>query len=189
MGNPISLEKALSICREKPLNLPIEFIPLANTLNRTLAEDLISLVDDPAFDNSAMDGWAVRSNDKTRTEIGITGAGDEPNPLNPGEAIRIMTGAPMPPGADAIVLVEDGLDGPAHTNFIRKRGENIERGATILFSGQHLTPASISLAAILRNIRLIIFPDRVLGSPGAHWIASGVAIGPISFLTHCTKVA
>ena len=180
MATPISLEKALSICRETTLNLPIEHIPLSNALNRTLATDLISLVDDPAFDNSAMDGWAVRSSDKTRSEIGTIGAGDEPNHLNPGEAIRVMTGAPMPPGADAIILVEDGLDGPAHTNFIRKRGENIEKGATILFSDQHLTPASISLAATMGYAEVPVFkkPRVAVISTGKELIEPGKTLAP-----------
>lgn len=180
MAHPISLEKAQTICRENPLKLQIEYIALTKALNRTLAEDLTSLVDDPAFNNSAMDGWAVRSRDKTRMEIGTIGAGDETTPLNSGEAIRIMTGAPMPPGADAIVLVEDGINGPAHTNYIRKRGENIEKGSIALFSGQQMTPASISLAATMGYSEVPVFrkPRVAVISTGKELIEPGKPLSP-----------
>jgi molybdopterin molybdotransferase len=122
---------------------------LSQAHNRILAEDLTSKVDDPPFDNSAMDGWAVRSSDLNRVEVGTTAAGTPPTEIGKGEAIRIMTGAPVPKGADAIVKIEDGIDGRAHTNFIRRRGENIRQGESPLSSGQLLTPAAISLAATM----------------------------------------
>ena len=96
-----------------------------------------------------MDGWAVRSEDSTRVEVGLTAAGEAASELKEGEAIRIMTGAPIPGGANAIVMVEDGINGKAHTNFIRKRGENLRKGETNLKAGQIMTPAAISLAATM----------------------------------------
>ncbi len=96
-----------------------------------------------------MDGWAVRFNDKHRTEIGMTAAGDTPTSIDQGEAVRIMTGAPIPEGSDAIGMVESGLQVEAHPNFIRRRGENLTKGTVALQAGQLMTPAAISLAATM----------------------------------------
>jgi len=145
----VTIERALSIARQTPINTPTEQVSLKQAHNRILAEDLQSKVDDPPFDNSAMDGWAVRSEDSTRVEVGLTAAGETASELGSGEAIRIMTGAPIPSGANAIVMVEDGINGKAHTNFIRRRGENLRKGETNLKAGQAMTPAAISLAATM----------------------------------------
>ena len=149
MESFVTIERALEIVRSVPLNREVEQISLDEAHNRILAEDLISKVDDPRFDNSAMDGWAVRSEDEHRTEIGTTAAGDPPTSLGPGEAVRIMTGAPMPEGADAIIMVEDGLQGQARPHFIRRRAENLAEGEVALNKGQIMTPAAISLAATM----------------------------------------
>ena len=145
----VTIERALSIVRQTPITTTTEQVSLNQAHNRILAEDLQSKVDDPPFDNSAMDGWAVRSEDSTRVEVGLTAAGEAASELREGEAIRIMTGAPIPGGANAIVMVEDGINGKAHTNFIRKRGENLRKGETNLKAGQIMTPAAISLAATM----------------------------------------
>ena len=145
----VSIERAIEIARQTPLQSSVETIPIQESLGRILANDLPSKVDDPAFDNSAMDGWAVRSQDKIRIEIGQTSAGEAPTKIGPGEAIRIMTGAPIPDGADAIVMVEDGLQGEARPHFIRRQGENLRAGKVALSKGQKMTPAAISLAATM----------------------------------------
>ena len=145
----VTIERAIEIARQTTLQSKVEMIPIQMCLGRTLAEDLPSKVDDPAFDNSAMDGWAVRSQDNNRIEVGQTSAGDSPTKIGPGEAIRIMTGAPIPEGADAIVMVEDGLQGQARPHFIRRQGENLEAGKIALSKGQLMTPSSISLAATM----------------------------------------
>ncbi len=145
----VTIERALTIARQTPIHTSTEQVPLNQAHNRILAEDLQSKVDDPPFDNSAMDGWAVRSGDSIRVEVGLTAAGEAASEIGAGEAIRIMTGAPIPNGANAIVMVEDGINGKAHTNFIRKRGENLRKGDTNLNAGQVMTPAAISLAATM----------------------------------------
>ena len=145
----VSIERAIEIARQTTTTAISESIPLSQTHKRILTQDLSSKVDDPPFDNSAMDGWAVRSQDQERVEISTTAAGSAPSKIAEGEAIRIMTGAPMPEGADAIVLIEDGLDGKAHTNFIRRQGENLSKGTVALRAGQIMTPAAISLAATM----------------------------------------
>jgi|ETNmetMinimDraft_4_1059912.scaffolds.fasta_scaffold24887_2 molybdopterin molybdotransferase len=145
----VTIERALQIAQQTPIQYSTEWIQLRGANNRILAEDLSSKVDDPPFDNSAMDGWAVRSIDENRVEVGITPAGTPSTEIHQGEAIRIMTGAPIPKGADAIVIVEDGINGKAHTNFIRRRGENLREGEITLTAGQVMTPATISLAATM----------------------------------------
>ena len=171
----VTIERALEIAQKTPIPLSTEQVSLSQAHNRILAEGLSSKVDDPAFDNSAMDGWAVRSTDHERTEIGNTAAGDPPSKINEGEAIRIMTGAPIPEGADAIVMVEDGLQGKARPNFIRKQGENLTKGQTALQAGHVMTPSSISLAATMghSNIPVRAKPRVAIISTGDELITPG----------------
>ena len=149
METLVTIERAIEIARRVATIRTSESVSLTEAHNRILSQDLSSKVDDPPFDNSAMDGWAVRSSDHERVEIGTTAAGSPSSKIGEGEAIRIMTGAPMPEGADAIVLIEDGLEGKAHTNFIRRQGENLSKGNVALQAGQVMTPAAISLAATM----------------------------------------
>ena len=150
----VTIDRAIEIARQTLSITTSESVTLSQAHGRILNQDLASKVDDPPFDNSAMDGWAVRSQDQIRVEISTTAAGSPPSKIAEGEAIRIMTGAPMPEGADAIVLIEDGLDGKAHTNFIRRRGENLTKGSVALRAGQIMTPATISLAATMGYAKL-----------------------------------
>ena len=145
----VTIERALEIARQTLSITTSESVTLSQSHDRILNQDLASKVDDPPFDNSAMDGWAVRSQDRDRVEISTTAAGSPSSEIAEGEAIRIMTGAPMPEGADAIVRIEDGLNGKAHTNFIRRQGENLTKGNVALRAGQVMTPAAISLAATM----------------------------------------
>ncbi len=174
----VTIERALEIVRKTPIQFTTETIPLNQGYNRILSKDLQSKVDDPAFDNSAMDGWAVRSEDDTRVEIGCTAAGETPSEIGEGEAIRIMTGAPIPKGADAIVMVEDGINGKAHTNFIRRRGENLREGETTLTAGQVMTPAAISLAATMGHNTILVRsqPKVAVISTGDELISPGAEL-------------
>ncbi|MCK9515092.1 MAG: gephyrin-like molybdotransferase Glp [Ottowia sp.] len=130
---------------------------------RVLAEDVVSALDVPPQDNSAMDGYAVRVQDcaSGHAELPVSQrivAGSSGVALAPGTAARIFTGAPIPPGADAVVMQEDteSLDAgarvqinvaPAAGSAIRRAGEDIRRGAVLLPRGTRLTPASVGLAA------------------------------------------
>ena len=119
---------------------------LEDAAGRVLATNLASKVDDPRFDNSAMDGWAVRAadckaEDTSLSIVGTSKAGGEAPPEGGwDEACRIMTGAPVPEGADAIVMVEDSDEvgdsvrilGPARPGYIRKRAENLRVGQEAL---------------------------------------------------------
>mgnify|MGYP001998475660 FL=1 len=171
----VSLQRAIELASQLTLVKEQETIPLITASGRTLFEDLISMVDDPRFDNSAMDGWAVREADCKKLGailriVGTSQAGSEEIPaVNAGEACRIMTGAPIPQGADAIVMVEDStivgdkvtIDGPAKPSFIRRKGENLTRDTVALRAGTVLTPASVSLAATMghANIRVVRKPN------------------------------
>ncbi len=130
---------------------------------RVLAQDIVSALHVPPQDNSSMDGYAVRCADvpAAGAVLRVTQripAGHHGQPLNAGEAARIFTGAPVPQGADAIVMQEDCeplADGaqvrvnavPQSSQWIRRAGEDVTRGAVVLARGQRLSPAALGLAA------------------------------------------
>jgi molybdopterin molybdotransferase len=137
-------------------------VPLAEGLGRVLAESILSTFDVPPLDNSGMDGYAVRCADVTaagtvmRVEQRIP-AGSVGHSLEPGTAARIFTGAPVPPGADAVVMqefCEHAGEGRVRINHVPESGENVRRagedignGAEVLPAGTVLTPAAIGMAA------------------------------------------
>jgi molybdopterin molybdotransferase len=152
-----------AIARLTDLVAPVnesEQVTLDAAAGRVLATDIASAVDLPAFDNSAMDGYALRHADLAPgalREIGQSYAGHGfRGALAAGECVRIMTGAPVPAGADTVVVLEDvdRSDGqvrinavPARGANIRRRGEHIARGAVALAAGHWLDDAAIGLAA------------------------------------------
>lgn len=170
----------------------VERVPIAQARGRVLAADLIAPLNLPPFDNSAVDGYAVRHADlksgaATRLAISgrLTAGADDCLSLKPGEAIRIFTGAPMPAGADTVFMQEDvEVDGTAvvvpkglkRGANRRLAGEDIAGGATALAAGTVLEPQHIALAAALgiaaldvrRPLRVAIFStgDEVV-EPGA----------------------
>ncbi|MDQ5858692.1 MAG: molybdopterin molybdenumtransferase MoeA, partial [Acidobacteriota bacterium] len=110
----ITVREANAILDRATLPAEEEAVPLAEALGRVLARDVVADVDWPPFNTSAMDGYAVRAAEVRAAGLvlserpGLVAAGDViPEPLAPGEAVRIMTGAPLPPGADAIVPFEE----------------------------------------------------------------------------------
>ena len=141
--------------------LPAEAVPLQRALGRVLADDVVASAPLPNFDNAAMDGFAVRGEmpaDGWRL-VGEQFAGpDQGLALAAGEACRITTGAPLPAGADAVLIKENArLAGervladaaPVAGANIRRAGEDVAAGQRVLEAGQVLTPARISLAAAL----------------------------------------
>lgn len=158
---------------------------------RVLAQPLVSALDVPGFDNSAMDGYAVRAADchSSGAQLKVTqriAAGQFGQALSAGEAARIFTGAPVPPGADAVVMQEDCIDvgdGSVRVNappragqWLRRTGEDIARGATVLAAGTLLGPAELGLAAsigmaqltVVRRVRVALFSTGdELVMPGA----------------------
>ena len=160
----VTVDEALEICKKTTLQTKVERVDLDSCHNRILAVDLPSLVDDPPFDNSAMDGFAMRYEDTVDTPsklkiIGtIQAAGQEDNlVVGEGQAVRIMTGAPMPKGADSILQIEltsvsedvVTLSQPSMKHFIRKKGENLTKGQIALSAGTHLTPSRVGLCATM----------------------------------------
>ncbi|RJQ86018.1 molybdopterin molybdotransferase MoeA [Amycolatopsis panacis] len=142
----------------------ITAVPLARAAGLVLAADLSAEVALPPFDNSAMDGYAVRAADVAETPVTLPVADDIPAgrvdvaPLAPGTAHRIMTGAPLPPGADAVVMVEhtDGgttdvrIDRAAAVgNHVRRTGEDVTKGSLALHAGTVLGHAQLGLAAAI----------------------------------------
>ena len=139
MEREVTLYRAIELACAEPMIRRTEMATLDEARGRILSAPLSSKVDDPRFDNSAMDGFAVKSSDcsgpSTRLEIiGTSQAGEESLPtVGKGQACRIMTGAPVPPGADAIVMIEDTqtegehviITGPARVEYIRHRAENL----------------------------------------------------------------
>ena len=138
-----------------------ESVALLNAVGRILAADLVSQVDVPPLDNSAMDGYAVRTADLVSEPMVLRVtqrivAGQVGTPVSAGEAARIFTGAPVPEGADAVVMQEktrlDGdqveiLQAAVPGQNLRDAGDDIREGETLLHSGRRLRPQDIGLAA------------------------------------------
>ena len=156
---PVEEARARILSNVKPLTP--EQIPLAQALGRVLVRPLTAKRDQPPFDASAMDGYAVRSED-TATElsvIGISAAGHAfKGKLKPGEAVRIFTGAPVPSTSDAIVIQENAMAvgkvvtilSPARARQnIRPRGLDFKKGETLLPSALRLNARDIGLAAAM----------------------------------------
>lgn len=174
-------------------------LPLADCLGLALAEDLYTLVDLPPFDNSAMDGYAVRSTDVVSASAAqpVTlpvdadipaGRTDIPE-LRPGTAHRVMTGAPIPAGADAVVKVEvtDGgtemvriAAGVTAGTYLRRAGEDVPAGAWVLTAGVELGPAQLGLAAAAGAAELLVHrrPRVLVLSTGSELVAAGDQLAP-----------
>lgn len=174
-------------------------VPLAQAQGLALAEDVVAGLALPVFDNSAMDGYAVRAEDTAgatpERPVVLPVAEDIPAgrtdelTLQPGTAHRIMTGAPVPAGATAVVPVEDtdgGVDvvsirAPREPGkHIRRAGEDVSPGTTVLRRGQVVTPAVLGLTAALGIAELSVIPrQRVLViSTGSELVAPGAALRP-----------
>ena len=158
--------------------LPPARRPLREALDAVLAEDVTSPIDLPPWDNSAMDGYAVRSTDlkETETDLAIiesVAAGQFPSKtVGQAEATRIFTGAPLPQGADTVIRQEDTAQpSTAHVTIrnardakknIRRRGEDIRKGAVVLHAGTTLGPAQLGvLASIAYDAPLVHRRPRV----------------------------
>lgn len=180
----ITIDKALKKIRES-INLPIEVeeVPLAECVGRVLAEDVISPIDVPPFDRSAVEGYAVVSSDTFSasptnpielTIVGRSEAGQEPSQIpqvSSREAVEIFTGAPIPYGADAVVMVEQTkrvgdkvlIYSPvARWRNISKQGEDFAKGRPLLLKGTRMKPwhigalasANITIVKVYRKLRI-----------------------------------
>jgi len=173
--------------------LPAQKVPVAQAEGRTLAEPLVALTDLPAYDTSAMDGWAV-AGDGPWQVVGQVLAGAAPHvALEPGQAVVIATGAAVPDGTTAILRTENGtldsaLSGPAKASDLRPRGEECRRGDVLAAPGSVVTPALIGLASAagvdelavrqIPRVALLLFGDELVdrGVPGPGQVRD--ALGP-----------
>ncbi len=171
----------------------LQEVPLVEARGRVLARAVVSAMNVPPHDNSAMDGYAVRSGDVgagARLPVVQTiYAGSVGEPLGAGSAARIFTGAPIPGGADAVVMQEscrpsDGevsIPGPVASGaHIRRAGEDISAGATVLAPGRRLRAQELGLAASVGYGSLAVFrrPRVALFFTGDELVEPGRALGP-----------
>jgi molybdopterin molybdotransferase len=161
---------------------------------RVLAQPVVSTLDVPPMDNSQMDGYAVRCADvrSAPTTLRVTqriAAGHPGQPLEPGTAARIFTGAPLPPGADAIVMQEATTaagdqvtisEVPKAGAWIRRAGFDVRRGATIMEAGRRLQPQDCGLAASIGVARLSVVrrPRVAVFFTGDELVMPGEALPP-----------
>jgi molybdopterin molybdotransferase len=174
-------------------------VPLLDALGLLLAEDVVSPLVLPPFDNSAMDGFAVRAAEVAGATdadpaalpvMGEVAAGSgEPASLAPGTAVRIMTGAPLPPGADAVVPVEwtggwqDG-DTPGSRvvvhraaepgQFVRAAGGDVDAGEVVLRAGARLSPRHVALLAAVGRDAVVVRP-----APTVTVLSTGTELVPL----------
>ena len=168
-------------------------LPLAEALGRVTLDDVVSPIDLPPFRNSQMDGYAVRSTDVASAPISLPVVGEvaaapgTPPPLTPGTAVKIMTGAPVPEGADAIIPVEDTLAandyvsisrGRAAGEYVREPGSDLRAGAVVVPAGTVL--ASRHLAALAAaGVTEVTVVDRIavaVISTGSELVTPGATL-------------
>jgi len=194
----ISVEEARERVLARIRTLEAEAVPILEALGRVLAEDVVADMNIPPLDNSAMDGYAVRGEDVDRDEpppyrlriIGQLAAGGvAEEEVRSGTAMRIMTGAPIPTGADTVVRFEDTrLDGD-HVEILRRvtrgrnvraAGEDVRKGDTILHRGTLLRPQEIGMLAALgrREARVIRRPRVAILATGDELVEIDAPVGP-----------
>jgi molybdopterin molybdotransferase len=164
----ISIEEARARVLDECNPLPAERLQLREAFNHVVAEDIVATVDVPSFDNSAMDGFALREEDTEGASaaapslfrvVEVIPAGKSSDrTLGPGEAVKIMTGAPLPKGADTVVPWEevDEEDGRLFVSrslergkHVRGAGEDLRAGEVVIPRGERLGPAQIGVLASL----------------------------------------
>lgn len=184
----IALDATATIARS-------ETVAIAEADGRVAAADVVSAIDVPPFDRSAMDGYAVRSEDcampgATLRQIGRVFTGEVfSRSVAPGECVEIATGAPMPEGADAVVMVEDtsSADGYVRVSGAVKPGQNIgrrgadfARGDFAVRRGDVMTPSRVGAAAAVgvREMDVLQKPTVAIVSTGNEVVAPGLALPP-----------
>ncbi len=196
----IPLPEAKSIVNKHLFELDKEKVSLKNVGERVLAEEVVASFPSPQFDNSAMDGFAVRAEDTknagpenpvTLKMVGISSAGTPSEvTLNPGECIQCMTGAKIPNGADAIIMVEDS-SGFSDAEFvqimveatpgkhIRKMGEEIKEGEILIQKGTPITPSEIGTCATFGYGNLSVYkkPKIAIFGTGDELVEPGTPLG------------
>ena len=191
------LQRLLAVAQERVLP-DLEKVDTFDSLGRVLARGVVSALDVPPADNTSMDGYAMRAADvpaagtvlpvSQRIPAGVVG-----DALQPGTAVRIFTGAQVPPGADAVVMQEqcvalagDGLGAvridtvPQPGQWVRRRGEDVLLGAEVLAAGTRIPPQAMGLAASVGASRLTVrrAPRVALFSTGDELVMPGESLKP-----------
>src|SRR6266404_8389309 len=158
----ISIHEAIELVLQHPIRLEAESVALIDALDRVLAEDIIADCDLPPFDRAQMDGYAVRAEDLSTTPVRLAIVGESAagsgwhHEMKTGEAVRIMTGAPVPVGADAVQQVELTRESNGHVEILEsvdigrsivKRASEIRAGETVLRAGEDINAAMIATLA------------------------------------------
>lgn len=191
----ISVDEALKrlVAGVKPLET--EDVPLAEANGRVLAAPLSARRTQPPFPASAMDGYAVRAADVAKVPATLQIIGEAPaghgfsGSVGPGEAVRIFTGAPVPEGADAIVIQEDtrrdgdrvtALESVPQGNFVRKAGLDFTEGQELISAGRRLNFREVALAAAMNHahVRSVRRPRVAILATGDELVRPGDRPGP-----------
>ena len=212
----ISVEEALMRLLAPLVTVPPEQVSIAEGIGRVLAEDVAARRTQPPFAVSAMDGYAVRADDLSDIPATLRIVAEIPagagfgGMLGPREAARIFTGAPLPDGADTIIIQEDTerhgdrvevKEGAARGRYVRPAGLDFAEGDLLLRAGKRLSPRDIGLAAAMNRPWLFVYRrplvailstgDEIVmpGDPiGPHQIVSSNALALAAFVTACGGV-
>lgn len=192
MAPVLSIDQARDVVLAATRTLPAEGVALAQALDRVLAVAVVAAHDIPRFSNSAMDGFALRAGPAGRA-LRIVGESRAGHPagraVGAGEAIRISTGAAVPEGADAVVMVERTTeqDGIVHVDAdtepgqnLRHPGEDMRAGATVIAAGARMGPAELGVAANagVASVRCVRRPTVVVLATGDELVPPGLPLGP-----------
>lgn len=187
----ISVAEAIQIVRQETAVLPAEQVKLVQALGRVLAEDVVADSDLPPFDRSQMDGYAVRAEDAKEAPVRLRIVGESAagrgwhQQLEEGQAVRIMTGAPVPAGADSVQQVElthelkDGtvvelLESVETGKSIVKRGAEIKAGEVVSRAGTTITPAIMAVLAAFGYATVAVYRRPRVGV-----LATGTELVPV----------
>ncbi|MGX1496836.1 molybdopterin molybdotransferase [Labrenzia sp. MBR-25] len=190
---PVSEALAKLLCAVEPLET--EFVPLENANGRYLSEPLVSTRTQPPFAASAMDGYAIRHDDLTADGTTLTIIGEAPaghgysGTVGAGETVRIFTGAPVPAGADTILIQEDAardgaqitvLENPAKGAYVRPAGLDFEEGDVLLKPPLKLAYRHLALAAAMNHALLPVHrrPKVAILATGDELVRPGTEPGP-----------
>ena len=195
----IKVEEALEIILDNVCSLECESVSVLESLDRVLAEDVSSNEDIPPFDNSAMDGYAIIASDTEGASTskpvilevmedlraGYVASAE----VKTGKAIRIMTGAPMPKGADSVVMVEDTKAEGSKVNIfkelspgtnVRKAGEDVKKGDVVIRHGTVIRPAEVGMFAALGRDKVTVVrqPRVAILATGDELVDIGEELSP-----------
>jgi molybdopterin molybdotransferase len=195
----ITVEQALKTILAQISVLGAERVDILASRGRVLCEDIASGLDVPPLDNSSMDGYAVRAHDvigaATENPVTLTVIGDLPagytatRALEAGQALRIMTGAPIPEGADTVIMQENTtsqgstveiLQGEKAGTNIRRAGEDIKKGALLFPAGTFVRPAHIGIMASIKRAMVSVYqrPRVAILSTGDELVDIDGELGP-----------